>query len=117
MTNATAALLSGRFLYISPSGQLHGCATDRSKATRTNIVDGGHAENTGIGMLLALWLKLAPLIAAQNAAPSNATIVPVFVLADSHYSDVAATKPSRVVEGLVPPLTRSRPGQLDDLTM
>ena len=33
---------------------------------RTNIVDGGYADNTGIGMLLALWLKLAPLIAVAQ---------------------------------------------------
>ncbi len=117
MSNATAALLSGRFPYISPSGQLYGCGTDPTKTMRTNIVDGGYADNTGIGMLLALWLKLAPLITAHNEVSANATIVPVFVLVDSHYSDVAATEPSRVVEGLVPPLTRSRPDQLDDLAM
>jgi hypothetical protein len=117
LTNATAALLSGRFPYISPSGQLYGCSTDPSRATRTNIVDGGYAENTGIGMLLGLWLKLQPLIAAHNAVGSNATIVPVFLFVDSHYSEVAASEPSRIVEGLVPPLTRSRPDQLDDLAM
>ncbi len=117
VTNATAALLSGRFPYISPSGQLYGCETMSGKAPRTNIVDGGYGENTGIGMLLALWLKLAPLIATHNAVATNATIVPVFVFVDSHYSDVAATEPSRIVEGLVPPLTRSRPDQLDDLAM
>ncbi len=117
LTNASAALLSGRFPYVSPSGQLYGCSTEADKATRTAIVDGGYAENTGVGMLLALWLKLERLIAVHNAVAANATIVPVFLMIDNHYSEVAAVEPRKVVEGLVPPLTQSRPDKLDDLAM
>ena len=117
LANATAALLSARFPYVSPSGQLYGCGTDPDQATRTAIVDGGYAENTGIGML-SMWPRLERLIATHNATSGNARVVPVFLLIDSHYAEVAAAaSPRRVVEALVPPLTRSRPDALDDLAM
>ncbi len=118
LSNASAALLSARFPYVSPSGQLYGCATDPEKATRTAIVDGGYAENTGIGMLLALWPRLERLIATHNATSGNARVVPVFLMVDNHYAEVAAAaSPQRVVEALVPPLTRSRPDSLDELAI
>jgi hypothetical protein len=118
LANATAALLSARFPYVSPSGQLYGCGTDPDQASRSAVVDGGYAENTGIGMLLAMWPRLERLIATHNATSGNARVVPVFLLVDSHYAEVAAAaSPRRVVEALVPPLTRSRPDALDDLAM
>ena len=47
----------------------------------------------------------------------NATIVPSSCSSTATTPEVAASEPSRIVEGLVPPLTRSRPDQLDDLAM
>ncbi|MBB5872655.1 hypothetical protein F4553_006089 [Allocatelliglobosispora scoriae] len=114
LSRSTAALLSARFPYVSPSGQFYGCGDAR----RTAIVDGGYAENTGIGLLAALWPHLEPLIARHNATPGNATIIPVFAEVDNHYERVAASGvPARTVEGLVPPSTQARPDQLDDRAM
>ncbi|MFI7542875.1 hypothetical protein [Actinoplanes sp. NPDC049599] len=122
---ATAALLSARFPYVSPSGQLYRCSEapadgsgEPTAATRTAVVDGGYADNTGLGLLLALWPRLERLIAAHNAVPGSATIVPVLLEVDNHYAQVAApTEPGRTVEMLVPPSTKSRPDKLDDRAM
>jgi hypothetical protein len=83
------------------------------------VVDGGYADNTGIGMLLAIWPRLERLIAAHNApGSSNARIVPVLLEVDNHYAQVAApTEPGRTIEMLVPPSTKSRPDRLDDRAM
>lgn len=122
LSSATAALLSARFPYISPSGQLYRCAPepgdDPGPATPTAIVDGGYAENTGIQLLLNLWSRLEPLIAIHNAASDAATIVPIFLDVDNHYAQVAPpATPARTIEMLVPPSTKSRPDHLDDFIM
>ena len=82
------------------------------------MVDGGYADNTGLGMLLSLWPRLERLIAQHNATPGNATIVPVLLEVDNHYAQVAApAEPGRTVEMLVPPSTKDRPDKLDDRAM
>jgi hypothetical protein len=80
----------------------------------TAIVDGGYAENTGIGMLLSLWPRLDALITAHNEEGGNASIVPVFIDVSNDYAQVASpTQRGRTVEGLVPPVTQVRPAQLN----
>ncbi|WP_027344765.1 hypothetical protein [Hamadaea tsunoensis] len=116
ISRATAAVLSARFPYVSPSGHLYGCDTMRGQ--KTAIVDGGYAEDTGIGMLLALWPRLATLIATHNAATGNARIVPVLIEIDNGYAQVAAPRAAgRTIEGLVPPSTKAKPDELDDRAM
>ena len=122
LSRSTAALLSARFPWVSPSGQLYRCgpriAGSTEAATRIAAVDGGYADNTGMGFLLDLWPRLEQLIAAHNASPGQARIVPVFLEVDNHYAEVAApAAPDRTVETLVPPLTKDRPDELDDLSM
>jgi hypothetical protein len=123
VSRSTAALLSARFPYVSPSGQMYGCADGTgapgpANAPRTAVVDGGYADNTGIGMLLAMWPRLERLIASHNSKPGNATVVPVFLEVDNHYAQVAApSQPGRTIEMLVPPSTKSRPDRLDDRAM
>jgi hypothetical protein len=118
ITRSTAALLSARFPYVSPSGQMYDCvdpAHPQERTGSTAIVDGGYADNTGIAMLLALWPRLEALITAHNQVTGNATIVPVFLEVANSYAQVASpTQRGRTVQGLVPPLTKSRPDQLDD---
>ncbi|NUT33648.1 MAG: hypothetical protein HOV79_11300, partial [Hamadaea sp.] len=113
LSRSTAAVLSARFPYVSPSGQLYGCGS--AHGAPTAIVDGGYAENTGLGMLLALWPRLSALIAAHNTTPGNAQIVPVLLEISNGYARVAAPRVSgRTVEGLVPTSTRARPDALDE---
>jgi hypothetical protein len=122
LSRATAALMSARFPWVSPSGQLDRCAApvegQSANATRISVVDGGYADNTGMGLLLDVWPSLEPLIAQHNSTPGIARIVPVFLEVDNHYAEVAApATPPRTAETLVPPLTKNRPDELDDLTM
>ncbi len=118
LSRSTASLLSARFPYVSPSGQMYDCVDPgqpKEKTGSTAIVDGGYAEDTGIGMLLSLWPRLEPLIIRHNEQGGNATIVPVFLEVENAYAQVATpTQRGRTVEGLVPPLTKSRPDELDD---
>jgi hypothetical protein len=117
LSRATAALLSARFPYVSPSGQMYSCLTSGTagKPDSTAIVDGGYADNTGLRMLLSLWPRLEPLIEAHNQEPGNATIVPVMLEVDNHYARVApAAVHGRTVESLVPLLTKPRPAKLNN---
>jgi hypothetical protein len=109
---STAALLSARFPYVTPSGELRRCGTENR---RTAIVDGGYAENTGGQAILNLWARLEPLVATYNAKGPGAQIVPVYVDVDNHYRKAAkAGTVGRAHELLVPLTTRGRPDQLDD---
>ena len=82
VNRSTAALMSARFPYVSPSGQLTGCDSGRPTA----VVDGGYAENTGGQAILDLWARLAPTVAAHNAGGQGALIVPIYVEIDNHYA-------------------------------
>jgi hypothetical protein len=116
LTRATAALLSARFPYVSPSGQMYSCLPSgiAGKPDSTAIVDGGYADNTGLRMLLSLWPRLEPLIEAHNQDPHNATIVPALLEVDNHYARVAPPAVhGRTVESLVPLLTKPRPAKLN----
>jgi hypothetical protein len=109
---STAALMSARFPYVTPSGELRRCDT---KNRRTAIVDGGYAENTGGQAILDLWDELEPLVAEHNAGRGGSLIVPVYVDVDNHYRKAAkAGTVGRTHELLVPPTTAGRPDKLDD---
>jgi hypothetical protein len=111
LNRSTAALMSARFPYVSPSGELKRCSGGRPTA----VVDGGYAENTGVQVLLDLWARLQPLVAEHNRHRDRARIVPIFVLVDNHYAKTARAGPvGRTQELLVPPRTAGRPDQLDD---
>jgi hypothetical protein len=111
INRSTAALLSARFPYVSPSGQLTGCGSKRSTA----VVDGGYAENTGAQAALNLWARLEPLVAAHNARADLPRIVPIFVHVDNHYAKAArAGTVKRTSEAAVPPLAYLRTDKLDD---
>jgi hypothetical protein len=114
LRRSTAALLSARFPYISPSGQLYQCG--KASDNRTAIVDGGYAENTGIDAMLSLWSRLEPEVASHNERPTGARVMPVFLLVDNHYQASARTPAhGRTIELFVPPETMSRPDALDDI--
>jgi hypothetical protein len=99
---STAALLSARWPYISPSGKLP-CADPPVR-----VVDGGYADGAGNAALLDLWRQLEPLVAAHNGSVQGVAglVVPVFVVIDNHYQSRAAAPPARrTAELLVPPVT------------
>jgi hypothetical protein len=115
LNRSTAAVLSARFPYVSPSGRLLRCHNPDPKVElSTAVVDGGYADNTGAQELLNLWYGLEPLVAAHNACRCMPVIVPIFVELDNHYTTAGGAGPlARTPEFLVPPETKSRTGSLD----
>jgi hypothetical protein len=97
---STAALLSARFPYVSPSALLHGCPeSDR----RIQVADGGYLEGTGTGTLLDLWTALRPMLDRYNAQPDAAAcIVPVLLQIGTGYGPTPDRADARVDEGIVP---------------
>jgi hypothetical protein len=96
---STAALLSARWPFISPSGQLP------CKGPRVSVVDGGYADGAGTQGVIELWEQLEPLVAAYNAQSANAAhpVVPTLVVVDNHYQSAsAAARVPRTAEALVP---------------
>lgn len=82
---SSAALLSARFPYVSPSGGLRSC-TDPDR--RTFVLDGGIIESSGAGPLVELWTSVAPLVRQVNQDPDSGVCVdPRLILIDNTYAD------------------------------
>jgi hypothetical protein len=101
---STAALLSARFPYVTPSGWLDGCRDD----ARTFLVDGGYIETSGASALVALWNNgLKQQLCPDTTA--HCRFVPVFVQIDNDPGDSigplapAKEPPPSPNELLVPP--------------
>lgn len=89
---STAAMLSARFAYITPSGVLPGCdgnAIDIHAQT-DQLIDGGYDEASGIGTLVDLAPRYMPLVRAHNRAAISAgtgpivLVMPTIVYLDNH---------------------------------
>jgi hypothetical protein len=119
LRRSTAALMSARFPYVSPSGRIVRCQAPGKTAEASAVVDGGYAENTAGQAILDLWARLEPAVAAHNAKAARgggSLIVPVFVDVDNHYAKTVPVGPvARTPQTLVPPLTAGRPDKLDDV--
>ncbi len=72
LSMATAAMLSARFAYITPSGDVPGCAGYMRMSPASQLVeqyiDGGYLDSTGLLTLADVLPSLLPLIARHNAA-------------------------------------------------
>jgi hypothetical protein len=91
---STAALLAGRFPFVSPAGHALQCrqnAKTDSNPLETYIVDGGYLENSGAATALELWTALAPLVEEHNRDSSLPAIVPFFIQIDNGYDEPAAS--------------------------
>ncbi|MBO0786067.1 MAG: hypothetical protein J2P33_08330, partial [Actinobacteria bacterium] len=65
LDTATAALLSARFPYVTPSGVVNGCG--RLAGTQLEqYVDGGYADSSGLATLAGLAPQLMPVIRQYN---------------------------------------------------
>ncbi|MFF8835632.1 hypothetical protein [Streptomyces sp. NPDC015130] len=112
---STAAHLSARFAYVSPSGTMYRCVPrpegGGTEAEVLSSIDGGNLENSGISALLELWAAVEPAVAEHNrrvgATEGTGTryVVPLLVFLDNHYS-VETPEPDLVpVDELLAPLT------------
>jgi hypothetical protein len=115
MRATTAALLSARFPYVTPSGALRRCLNGGELVTYD--VDGGYYENSGLLTLVQMWDALSPMVDAHNdgllpgEAPGTSAlgtpIRPWIVLLDNHYrSSAISAPPKRPLELLVPLITK-----------
>ncbi len=101
---STAALLSARFPYVSPSAHLNSCGPT------LQVVDGGYLDGSGGASAKELWDAVAPEVNAWNADETNSVcIVPYLLQIDSGYEDATGAKPLRAVsEPRVPPTANSQ---------
>ncbi|MFF4563974.1 hypothetical protein [Streptomyces sp. NPDC001435] len=84
----TAALLSARFTYISPSGALPGC----HDTAKVRVVDGGYADNNGAQSLVDLYTKeLRPEILSYNTQHPDSCITPIYVHVANGYQATTPT--------------------------
>ncbi|NUK03232.1 hypothetical protein [Streptomyces lunaelactis] len=123
INRSTAALLSARFPYITPSGRLSACGEHSHGKGKQNdhlsVVDGGYIESTASLTAFDLHRLVKPLIDCHNLAYSKKRtqqecpaqgiptrpIEEVFVQIDNGYDSVAATGPRpRPNELFVPPM-------------
>jgi hypothetical protein len=103
VATSTAAMLSARFAYVTPSGVVSGCPG----LTQQQLVDGGYAESDGLGTLVDLAPALMQLVRVHNAAtlttPGAPVVVPTVVFLQNHFgTDVSAPPSSTTSEVLVP---------------
>jgi hypothetical protein len=68
----TAALLSARFPYITPSGVVNGCGNMSGKQVE-QYVDGGYADSTGLATIADLAPELMAAVRQYNAAELAST--------------------------------------------
>ena len=104
---STAAFLSARFPFSSPTGELRSAPDRGQTCPRTDlpplaIADGGYRDNTGASALLETWSEVAPLVAQHNNTMPTC-IVPVFIEIDNGYRNRNATAaPGRLGQMLAP---------------
>ncbi len=69
---STAALLTARFPYVTPGGVVGGCGVagtgDTSFWPRTQLIDGGYIENTGLATITDLSAQWLAQVRAHNDA-------------------------------------------------
>ncbi|HEX9823979.1 MAG TPA: hypothetical protein VGB51_06250, partial [Actinomycetota bacterium] len=87
---STAALLSARFSFVSPSGRMEECRAEGDAAAEvppvvSNVVDGGYLETSGASTALELWRGLAGDVTEYNRLSPDSCVVPFFVQIDNGY--------------------------------
>ncbi|MDH4365231.1 MAG: hypothetical protein OEY70_14245, partial [Acidimicrobiia bacterium] len=81
ITAASAALLSARFPFVSPSGRIDRCDAGPRPPESVEVVDGGYRETSGASSVVEAW----PRLGTELATASGRCVVPVFVQIDNGY--------------------------------
>jgi hypothetical protein len=111
LDTATAALLSARFTFISPSGVVNGCTRAQRNTAQEQFVDGGYADSSGLATLAGLAPGLTAAVRQYNtsavagaqAGQPVTLVVPVTVyLGNSPQVVPSPTAPGSDPELLVP---------------
>lgn len=92
---STAAHLSARFPYVSPTGRIVGprgtCDQQQQPGLVSNTAvaddaDGGYFDNGAAGTVVDTWRALAPRLAAVERANDTACYLPVMIQIDNSYA-------------------------------
>lgn len=121
---STAAHVSARFPYVSPTGRIvrkscggNGSMTDNGLVPGPAVsfdADGGIFDNSGAGSAVDAWRALTPLASSIESQPGAGCLVPLFIQIDnSPPADVIAdvTKPDPRPNELTAPISATM-GQL-----
>jgi hypothetical protein len=104
---STAAHLSSRFPYISPTARIAmGSCTGAGQMPSgvvSYLTDGGVYDNSGAATAAELWRALQPRVAAEETARS--CVVPMFLQIDNEVADASGNTTTR------PPVELVAPGQ------
>jgi hypothetical protein len=108
---STAALLSARFPYISPTGALNSCGDPQR---RTYDIDGGLVEASGLSAITEMWAHIAGRVQAINDNPDGTVCIqPRLLMIDNSYLQASpGTAPAQPQELLAPIEGRSRVNSL-----
>ena len=111
---ATAAMLTARFPYVTPGGVVGPCSPDGADGgswTRTQLIDGGYTENTGLATITDLSVSWLAQVRRHNetamAPGSDAPLIIPFVvfLTNEEGQASALREPARLQsELLLPPI-------------
>jgi hypothetical protein len=98
---STAAVLSARFAYVSPTGALAGCEQVGNHTVHTFAIDGGYVDSSASSPLVELLHGL--IRDAQHEGASAPCIQPIVIQIDNSYEKLAEpTPPDRPQELLAP---------------
>jgi hypothetical protein len=108
LTIATAAHLSARFPYVSPTGGLAGCReAEGDDPGNTSVAitdsDGGANENSGIATLIDIWQAIRPAVADFPGTHGGVHLTPVLVLLRNGYVGSGVPKQAHPSPQLIAP--------------
>jgi hypothetical protein len=96
---STAALLSGRFPFVSPSGRLAHCTEE----SVSYVVDGGYLDTSGASPVIELLQRLGPAIELYNESQQGVRcVVPFLVQIDNGVDPGSSGLSKRPLELSVP---------------
>ncbi len=115
MSWATAAMLSARFPYVTPSGRIFAPATQHTanpecRDNSWQLIDGGYADSTGLGTVADIAPELAQIIARHNASAGGDVpyVIPYVVYLDDEPQVARPVgAPAATPEALVPVVGRA----------
>ncbi|WP_141865677.1 hypothetical protein [Arthrobacter sp. SLBN-53] len=95
---STAALLSARFPYVSPTGTLHSC----SGSDRTFDLDGGLIDSSAASPIAMLWPEVVNWLNKQDA---SVCFAPKLIIMENGYLEQTKSNPAARPAELSAPLT------------
>lgn len=101
LSAATAAMLSARFPYVTPSGVIGPC----NASAQSQIIDGGYAEGTGLGSIIDLSPELLKYAAEKSTSEGGDPVIPIIMYLDNDRGGDLQPAPPNAISELMVPIT------------